>query len=98
MSPDAKKDVADKRRKEQKRLEKAKELGPVLLVTQLGLTIAGSILFCLLIGFYLDKWLNTKPVFIIIFILLGVVGGGYQAYRQIMETIKTDEKDELGKK
>lgn len=93
MSPETKNDLTDKQRKEQKRSEKSKELGPVLLVTQLGLTVAGSILFCLLIGFYLDKWLNTKPIFIIIFILLGVVGGGYNAYRQIMEIIKTDEKD-----
>jgi len=93
MSPDAKNDVTDKRRKEQERREKTKQLGPVILVTQLGLSMAGSILLCLLIGYYLDKWLNTKPVFIIIFILLGVVGGGYNAYRQIMETIKLDEKD-----
>ena len=98
MSPATKNDLTDKQRKEQERRERAKQLGSVILVSQLGLTMVGSILLGLLIGFYLDKWLNTKPVFIIIFILLGVVGGGYQAYRQIMETIKTDEKDELGKK
>lgn len=60
---------------------------------QLGLTVAGSILFCLAIGYYLDKWLNTKGVFITIFILLGIAGGGYTAYRQIMEMLEED-KDE----
>jgi len=61
------------------------------LVSQLGLTMAGSILFCFAIGYYLDKWLNTKGLFITIFILLGVAGGGYTVYRQIMETLKGDE-------
>jgi ATP synthase protein I len=61
------------------------------LVTQVGLTMAGSILFCFAIGYYLDKWLNTKGIFIIIFILLGIVGGGYTVYRQIMEITEQDE-------
>jgi ATP synthase protein I len=55
--------------------------------------MAGSILFCFAIGYYLDRWLNTKGVFITIFILLGVAGGGYTAYRQIMKTT-TPGKDE----
>jgi len=55
----------------------------IALVSQLGLTVAGSILFCLAIGYFLDKWLGTKALFKIIFILLGIAGGGYTAYRQI---------------
>ena len=87
-----------KENKEQERREKAKLLGPtMLLVTQLGLTMAGSIFFCLFIGFYLDKWLNTKPIFIIIFIILGVAGGGYTVYRQVMEAMSLDEEDQNGK-
>ena len=54
-------------------------------MSQLGLTMAGSILFCFAIGYYLDKWLKTKGLFITIFILLGIAGGGYTVYRQIME-------------
>ena len=67
------------------------------LVTQLGLTMAGSILFCFAIGYHLDKWLHTRGLFITIFILLGVAGGGYTVYRQIMRSTKTDEiKNEKG--
>jgi len=62
------------------------------LVTQIGLTMAGSILFCFAIGYYLDKWLNTKGIFITIFIFLGIIGGGYTVYRQIMEGLKEDEE------
>ncbi|MFZ7110112.1 MAG: AtpZ/AtpI family protein [Desulfatiglandales bacterium] len=67
------------------------------LVMQVGLTVAGSILFCFAIGYYLDKWLNTKGVFITIFILLGIAGGGYTAYRQIMEMIEDDKEEKTRK-
>ena len=75
-----------------------KWIDDIVLVTQLGLTMAGSILFCFAIGYYLDKWLNTKGIFITIFILLGVAGGGYTAYRQIMKTTAQgeDEKKQDG--
>ena len=62
------------------------------IVSQLGLTMAGSILFCFAIGYYLDKWLNTKGLFITVFILLGIAGGGYTVYRQIMEVTTRDEE------
>jgi ATP synthase protein I len=55
--------------------------------------MVASILICFAIGYYLDKWLGTKGLFIIIFILLGVAGGGYNAYRQIMETTRRDKND-----
>lgn len=58
------------------------------LVSQVGLTVMGSILFCLLVGHYLDKWLGFKAFFKIVFILLGIAGGGYTAYRQIQERTK----------
>ena len=70
----------------------------IAIVSQIGLTMAGSILFCFAIGYYLDKWLGTKGVFITLFILLGIAGGGYTVYRQIMEiTCKDgDGKSERG--
>ena len=64
------------------------------LVSQLGLTMAGSILLCLAVGYYLDKWLGTRGLFIAIFILLGIAGGGYTAYRQIAGVTKLDKKRE----
>ena len=69
----------------------AKWIDSTTLVMQLGLTMVGSILLCLAIGYYLDKWLNTKGLFITVFILFGIAGGGYTVYRQIMEATKPDE-------
>lgn len=54
--------------------------------------MAGSILFCLAIGYALDKWLGTKGIFTIAFIILGVIGGGVTVYRQIMNVLEPKEK------
>ena len=64
------------------------------IVTQIGLTMAGCIVFCFFIGLYLDKWIGTRGIFVTIFILLGVIGGGVTVYRQISKVIqpKTDPK------
>ena len=53
------------------------------LVSQVGLTMAGSIVFCFMVGYFLDKWLNTHGILLVIFILLGIVGGAVTVYRQI---------------
>jgi len=63
------------------------------IVTQLGLTMAGCIAFCFFIGLYLDRWLGTKGIFITIFIILGVIGGGIVVYRQIMEITDIKERE-----
>lgn len=63
------------------------------LITQLGITMFMSIACFLAAGFFIDKWLNTKPIFVLIFILMGIAAGGYLVYKQIMEIIaKTDAK------
>jgi ATP synthase protein I len=49
--------------------------------------MAGSILLCLAVGYGLDKWLHTKPLFTIAFMILGIIGGGVTVYRQIMKVL-----------
>ena len=58
------------------------------IVMQIGLTMAGCIVFCFFIGLYLDKWLGTRGIFVILFTILGIVGGAVTVYRQISETLK----------
>jgi ATP synthase protein I len=64
----------------------------LVLVSQLGLTMVGCIGLGFATGYYLDKWLRTKGIFLTIFILLGIAGGGFTVYRQIkeMESQETD--------
>ncbi len=64
------------------------------IVIQIGLTMAGSIIFCMYVGRLLDNWLGTGGIFTIIFILLGIVGGGVVVYRQIMEVVEPDSEKE----
>ena len=51
-------------------------------------------MLCFAIGYFLDKWLGTKGLFITIFIILGIIGGGFTVYREIEKTLdlKGDEK------
>ncbi len=63
------------------------------IVTQLGLTMAGCIFFCFFVGRYLDRLLGTKGVFVAIFTILGVIGGGVVVYRQILEVTEVNIKD-----
>jgi len=62
------------------------------IVMQIGLTMAGCIVFCFFVGLYLDRWLGTKGIFVTIFIVLGVIGGGVTVYRQILDVTKEDEE------
>jgi len=66
------------------------------IVMQIGLTMAGCIVFCFFVGLYLDKWIGTKGIFVTIFTVLGVIGGGVTVYRQIAATLNEtpgDNKD-----
>jgi len=58
------------------------------IVMQIGLTMAGCSVFCFFIGLYLDKWMGTRGIFVTIFTILGVIGGGVTVYRQILEVIE----------
>ena len=62
------------------------------IVMQLGLTMAGCIVFCFFVGHGLDKWLGLRGVFATIFILLGIAGGANVCYRQILEITEPKNK------
>ena len=64
----------------------------LVLIMQLGLSMAGSVVLCFFIGRQIDRWLGTNGVFLIIFTILGVIGGAYLAYRNIMEVLTVDKK------
>jgi F0F1-type ATP synthase assembly protein I len=63
------------------------------IVMQIGLTMAGCIVFCFFVGLYLDKWMGTRGIFVSIFTVLGVIGGGVTVYRQIMEVIQDKDSN-----
>jgi ATP synthase protein I len=46
------------------------------------------------VGLYLDKWLGTRGIFVAIFTILGVIGGGVTVYRQIMEVFEDSSNEQ----
>jgi ATP synthase protein I len=62
------------------------------VIMQIGLTMAGCIVFCFFVGRYLDRLFETKGIFLIIFTILGIAGGANVTYRQIMEVIDKGKK------
>jgi len=68
-------------------------IGNLSIVTQLGLSMAGCIFFCFFVGRYLDRFFGTRGIFVAIFTVLGVIGGGVVVYRQILEVTEVEKED-----
>lgn len=63
------------------------------ITMQIGLTMAGCVVFCFFIGRLIDGWLGFKGMFTVIFTLLGIAGGANVVYRQIMDVTEADKKN-----
>lgn len=55
------------------------------LVTNIGLTTAGCVLIGIFLGRFLDRLLNTSPLFLIVLLLLGVAA----AFKNIYDVSKS---------
>ena len=60
------------------------------LLSQVGITMIANIFVGLFIGKYLDQWLNTSPLFLLLFIFIGAFSGIKSVYLLI---IKIDKRD-----
>jgi len=56
----------------------------IALAMSLGFTIVGCILVGTIIGYYLDSYFQTEPIFMIIGIILGVVSAFLVLYRMVV--------------
>ncbi len=54
---------------------------PLSVAYKLGVDIVSAVLVGLVIGYWLDVWLKTSPLFLIIFIIMGAVAGFLNVYR-----------------
>ena len=66
------------------------------IVLQLGLTMAGCIVFCFFIGNYLDRWVGSHGILTVLMTLFGIIGGGIVSYRQIMEVFADSAMTDSG--
>ena len=58
------------------------------LVTQLGLVVVMTIIVGFVIGVSIDKKFSTSPVFTVVFIVVGIASGLFNAYQMIMRKMK----------
>ncbi len=62
------------------------------LVTQIGLTLLICVSFFTILGVYLDRWLGTRAIFSLLFVLLGSVAAIWAAIKLILDTLPKDSE------
>ena len=60
----------------------------------LGLQFAGSIVFFMFAGIWLDKRFDTSPVFVIIGVFGGAAAAFYVIYKKLMADLPKDERSQ----
>jgi ATP synthase protein I len=69
--------------------ETRKYIKLLALVSTMGISMVLALVIAIAIGYYLDKWFQTSPLFFLIFMILGIVAG----FRNIYIIMKRAEKD-----
>ncbi len=82
MDPQEIKDRIEKVKSDIKEKEiNSKTVSPLGTAMKMGTEFVAAVFVASLIGFYIDKWLETTPIFIIIFFIIGSVAGIFNVVR-----------------
>ena len=49
-------------------------------MSSVGISLVASILIGLAMGYYLDQWLATKPLFTLVMLVIGIISGFRNVY------------------
>ena len=60
----------------------------LMLLNQVGLTVLACILAGFGLGLFVDSRLGTSPLFVILFLIVGIAGGFWRAYVLIMRVTR----------
>ncbi len=63
--------------------EKSQLIRQIGLLTVIPILLAVGPLVGMFIGKFLDRWLNTEPYLMIVFIVMGFVASGKEVYRLV---------------
>ena len=63
-------------------------------LSSVGISLVASILIGLAMGVYLDRWLDTGPLFTLIMLLIGVISGFRNVYILTTRELKRQELEE----
>ena len=59
--------------------------GPGLLLISVGSMLTSMIAAGFILGYVVDRWLNTQPIFLMAFGVLGFIGGILKVYRLLTD-------------
>ncbi len=76
---------------ENKEKKNSSGISDYMWLASIGIHLVVSSVVGLFIGFYLDKWLHTKPIFMFVFFIIGLFAGFRQIYKEIKK-IGQDQK------
>mgnify|MGYP006279246015 CR=1 FL=1 len=64
----------------------------LLRASLLGIHLVVTTFVGLAVGYYLDKWLDTKPWLTMVFLLLGIIAGFKNMFQEVKSIQKNDER------
>ena len=67
------------------------------LLSQIGISMVANILVGLFIGKFLDELLNTSPLFLLLFVFVGVGSGIKSTYVLITKMNRSDTNEQIKK-
>ncbi len=63
-------------------------------LSSIGISLVVSMLIGLAMGFYLDRWLETSPMFTLIMLLIGIIAGFRNVYILTTRELKRQQLEE----
>ncbi len=63
-------------------------------LSSIGISLVISILIGLAMGFYLDQWLDTRPMFTLIMLLIGIIAGFRNVYILTTRDLRRQQLEE----
>ncbi len=63
-------------------------------LSSIGISLVISMLIGLAMGFYLDQWLDTRPMFTLIMLLIGIIAGFRSVYILTTRELKRQQLEE----
>ncbi|MCF8039857.1 MAG: AtpZ/AtpI family protein [Desulfohalobiaceae bacterium] len=80
-----------------KKKEDREYVDQLLRASLLGLHMVATTFIGLLVGLYLDKWLNTKPWLTIIFLLFGIAAGFKNLFQEVRKIQSSESRKDQKK-
>ncbi len=68
----------------------------IMNASVLGLNLVTSTFVGLIIGWFLDKWLGTKPWLLLVFLVLGIIAGFKNVFMEVKKISEADKAEHEG--